>query len=109
MFWVLILRLFCPIFLLQGLLNQARGIVGQRKQTMAQTVGPVGPMVPTTVSCAPITSTAPANNSIIQGPAFNKVFVQRDYSEGTAVKFHTRLPSELDGLVCAEKSNKQYK
>lgn len=30
---------------------------------------------------------------------FNKVFIQRDYSEGTAVKFHTRLPSELEGLV----------
>lgn len=67
---------------------------------MAQTVGPVGAMVPTSVPCAPITSTAPSNNPVIQGPAFNKVFVQRDYSEGTAVKFHTRLPSELDGLVC---------
>ncbi|KAL9891680.1 golgin subfamily A member 7 [Glossina fuscipes fuscipes] len=30
---------------------------------------------------------------------FNKVFIQRDYSEGTAVKFHTRLPSELEGLI----------
>lgn len=30
---------------------------------------------------------------------FNKVFIQRDYSEGTAVKFHTRLPAELEGLV----------
>ncbi|XP_017492933.1 PREDICTED: golgin subfamily A member 7B-like, partial [Rhagoletis zephyria] len=29
----------------------------------------------------------------------NKVFIQRDYSEGTSVKFHTRLPSELEGLV----------
>lgn len=28
-----------------------------------------------------------------------KIFVQRDYSEGTSVKFHTRLPSELDGHV----------
>lgn len=28
-----------------------------------------------------------------------KVFIQRDYSEGTAVKFHTRLPGELEGLV----------
>ncbi|XP_073817231.1 golgin subfamily A member 7 [Musca autumnalis] len=30
---------------------------------------------------------------------FNKVFIQRDYSEGTAVKFHTRLPPELEGLI----------
>ncbi|XP_014096083.2 golgin subfamily A member 7 [Bactrocera oleae] len=29
----------------------------------------------------------------------NKVFIQRDYSEGTSVKFHTRLPSELEGLI----------
>lgn len=28
-----------------------------------------------------------------------KVFIQRDYSEGTAVKFHTRLPTELEGHV----------
>ncbi|XP_055379903.1 golgin subfamily A member 7 [Condylostylus longicornis] len=28
-----------------------------------------------------------------------KVFIPRDYSEGTAVKFHTRLPSELEGLI----------
>lgn len=69
---------------------------------MAQTVGPVGSMVPPTVSGGPIASTTATNNSVIQGPAFNKVFVQRDYSEGTAVKFHTRLPSELDGLVCAK-------
>lgn len=28
-----------------------------------------------------------------------KVFVQRDYSEGTIVKFQTRFPSELEGKV----------
>jgi len=27
------------------------------------------------------------------------VFIQRDYSEGTSVKFHTRLPTELEGMV----------
>ncbi len=28
-----------------------------------------------------------------------KLFIQRDYSEGTAVKFQERFPSELDGRV----------
>lgn len=28
-----------------------------------------------------------------------KVFIQRDYSDGTSVKFHTRLPAELEGMV----------
>ena len=28
-----------------------------------------------------------------------KLFIQRDYSEGTAVKFQERFPSELDGKV----------
>lgn len=28
-----------------------------------------------------------------------KVFIQRDYSEGTSVKFHTRLPNELEGHI----------
>uniref|UniRef100_A0A0K8TLR5 Ras modification protein ERF4 n=1 Tax=Tabanus bromius TaxID=304241 RepID=A0A0K8TLR5_TABBR len=28
-----------------------------------------------------------------------KVFIQRDYSEGTSVKFHTRLPTELEGHI----------
>ena len=29
----------------------------------------------------------------------DQVFVQRDYSEGIDVKFHTRLPSELEGKI----------
>lgn len=29
-----------------------------------------------------------------------KVFVQRDYSEGTSVKFQTRFPPELEDRVC---------
>ncbi|KAL5284781.1 GOLGA7 family protein [Megaselia abdita] len=29
----------------------------------------------------------------------SKVFIQRDYSDGTTVKFHTRLPIELEGLI----------
>lgn len=28
-----------------------------------------------------------------------KVFIQRDYSDGTSVKFHTRLPPELEGMI----------
>ncbi|KAH8293803.1 hypothetical protein KR054_004769 [Drosophila jambulina] len=37
------------------------------------------------------------------GVVFSKVFIQRDYSEGTSVKFHTRLPAELDGMVSINK------
>lgn len=37
----------------------------------------------------------------LQSTNCTKVFIQRDYSEGTSVKFHTRLPSELEGLVSA--------
>lgn len=43
----------------------------------------------------------PGTTTALQGG--NKVFIQRDYSEGTSVKFHTRLPSELEGLVFDEK------
>ncbi|XP_076043159.1 golgin subfamily A member 7 isoform X2 [Oratosquilla oratoria] len=32
-----------------------------------------------------------------------KVFIQRDYSEGTSVKFQTKFPPELDGKI--EKTN----
>ncbi|GIX91814.1 golgin subfamily A member 7 [Caerostris darwini] len=28
-----------------------------------------------------------------------KVFIQRDYSEGTNVKFQTKFPTELEGLI----------
>ena len=28
-----------------------------------------------------------------------KIFVQRDYSDGTAVKFQTKFPQELEGKV----------
>lgn len=34
-----------------------------------------------------------------QEPAIKKIFVARDYSEGTTVKFQTKFPSELDGIV----------
>lgn len=29
-----------------------------------------------------------------------KVFVQRDYSDGTMIKFQTRFPPELEDKVC---------
>lgn len=32
-------------------------------------------------------------------PNYMKVFVQRDYSDGTSVKFQTRFPAELEGRV----------
>lgn len=32
-------------------------------------------------------------------PNYMKVFIQRDYSEGTSVKFQTRFPPELEGRV----------
>ncbi|KAH8247010.1 hypothetical protein KR032_006821 [Drosophila birchii] len=46
---------------------------------------------------------AGGNSTALQGVGggvvFSKVFIQRDYSEGTSVKFHTRLPAELDGMI----------
>jgi len=35
-----------------------------------------------------------------------KTFIQRDYSEGTAVKFQERLPDELNGKIPAEMFSK---
>lgn len=51
-----------------------------------------------------------ANNRIPSGPNTpgsqqtptqqgTKIFIQRDYSEGTAVKFQTRFPPELEDRV----------
>lgn len=34
-----------------------------------------------------------------QGPQYAKVFVQRDYSDGTAVKFMTNFPQGLENKV----------
>lgn len=31
--------------------------------------------------------------------AYMKIFIQRDYSDGTSVKFQTRFPPELEGRV----------
>lgn len=32
-------------------------------------------------------------------PTYMKIFIQRDYSDGTSVKFQTRFPPELEGRV----------
>ncbi|KAJ8935683.1 hypothetical protein NQ318_016801 [Aromia moschata] len=37
-------------------------------------------------------------------PQCLKVFIQRDYSEGTLVKFQTRFPQELEGRVIRKTS-----
>ncbi|XP_076363765.1 golgin subfamily A member 7-like isoform X2 [Tachypleus tridentatus] len=39
-------------------------------------------------------------NDANRGPvSCRKVFIQRDYSEGTNVKFQTKFPQELEGLI----------
>lgn len=35
----------------------------------------------------------------IQSSNCTKVFVQRDYNDGTTVKFSTKFPQELEGKV----------
>lgn len=35
-------------------------------------------------------------------PRFKKVFIQRDYSHGTAVRFQTAFPNELEGYIDPE-------
>lgn len=41
-------------------------------------------------------------------PNYLKVFVQRDYSDGTSVKFQTRFPAELEGRVCLLQFSMQF-
>ena len=38
-------------------------------------------------------------NTPLASQVINKTFIQRDYSEGTAVKFQEKLPEELNGKV----------
>ena len=38
---------------------------------------------------------------------YMKVFVQRDYSDGTSVKFQTRFPAELEGRVIIKRTQKK--
>lgn len=43
-------------------------------------------------------------------PNYMKVFIQRDYSDGTSVKFQTRFPPELEGRVSTQTiSRKQFR
>ena len=41
---------------------------------------------------------ADARNNV-SSPSMKKVFIQRDYTEGTNIRFQTTFPQELDGLV----------
>lgn len=36
------------------------------------------------------------------GPMIRKVFIQRDYSQGTGIRFQTKFPQELDGCVSSD-------
>lgn len=40
-----------------------------------------------------------ANNNNNQSPGYRKVFIQRDYSEGTSVRFQNKFPEELEGYI----------
>ena len=40
-----------------------------------------------------------ANKGNANSPQLRKVFIQRDYTEGTAVKFQLKFPTELEGRV----------
>lgn len=39
------------------------------------------------------------NNNNNQSPRYRKVFIQRDYSEGTSVRFQNKFPEELEGYI----------
>lgn len=53
----------------------------------------------------PTIRSTPGNTaSQTQGPQYAKVFVQRDYSDGTAVKFLTNFPQELENKVSASRA-----
>ena len=39
------------------------------------------------------------NNNNNQSPGYRKVFIQRDYSEGTSVRFQNKFPEELEGYI----------
>lgn len=38
-------------------------------------------------------------NSNFNGPNGQKIFIHRDYSQGTGIRFNNKFPQELDGLV----------
>ncbi|XP_063707135.1 golgin subfamily A member 7 [Culicoides brevitarsis] len=39
------------------------------------------------------------NQTVQQQPNYLKVFIQRDYSDGTSVKFQNRFPQELENRI----------
>ncbi|RWS14503.1 golgin subfamily A member 7-like protein [Dinothrombium tinctorium] len=49
----------------------------------------------------PSTTASAANQSSSnnQSAGYKKIFIQRDYSEGSGVKFLSKFPSELEGLI----------
>jgi hypothetical protein len=52
-----------------------------------------------------VTTAAAAVANDAAAPKYKKVFIQRDYSQGTAVRFQTGFPSELEGYMDPESFN----
>lgn len=48
------------------------------------------------------TQTSGEDGTSAPAPRYKKVFIQRDYSHGTAVRFQTTFPPELEGYVDQE-------
>uniref|UniRef100_A0A6M2DIV2 Ras modification protein ERF4 n=1 Tax=Xenopsylla cheopis TaxID=163159 RepID=A0A6M2DIV2_XENCH len=44
-------------------------------------------------------ATGPLDHAALQQTLPTKIFVQRDYSDGTSVKFQTRFPPELENRI----------
>lgn len=57
-----------------------------------------GPPASQFKSNQPLKGTQTTNNNN-QSPGYRKVFVQRDYSEGTSVRFQNKFPDELEGYI----------
>lgn len=47
----------------------------------------------------PLKGTQTTTNNNNQSPGYRKVFIQRDYSEGTSVRFQNKFPDELEGYI----------
>lgn len=65
-----------------GQMNKKTG----QSQTQLKTIG----------NQKPTSTIASTNNN---QPGYRKVFVQRDYSEGTSVRFQDKFPDELEGYI----------
>ena len=59
----------------------------------------------TATATGTVTTTATSASGEAAAPKYKKVFIQRDYSQGTAVRFQTGFPSELEGYVDQETFN----